>query len=109
MKIGLIDVDKAGRDKKWGAKVYPNLALCKISAWHKSRGDDVEWYHPIYSSHCDVVYVSKIFNFTPDIDYPIDADKIVKGGTGYDIASKLPEEIDRIHLITIYIQQSQRM
>ena len=97
MKIGLIDVDKVGKNKSGGgAKVYPNLALCKISAWHKTRGDDVEWYHPIYSGHCDVVYMSKIFNFTPDIDYPIDADKIVKGGTGYDIASKLPEEIDRI-------------
>ena len=35
MRIGLIDVDGHAKKKKWGATVYPNLALCKISAWHK--------------------------------------------------------------------------
>lgn len=37
MRIGLIDVD--GRN-------YPNLPLMKLSAWHKSQGDSVEWYMP---------------------------------------------------------------
>lgn len=76
-KIGLIDVD--GKD-------FPNLALMKISAWHKSRGDDVEWYNPLLSGHFDKVYLSKVFSFTPDFDYPIDADEVVRGGTGYCIS-----------------------
>ena len=35
MKIGLIDVD----GHRW-----PNLCLMKISAYHKARGDIVEWH-----------------------------------------------------------------
>ena len=35
MNIGLIDVDGHG---------FPNLALMKISAYHKRRGDTVDWY-----------------------------------------------------------------
>lgn len=40
MRVGLVDVDGAGRS------VYPNLALMKISAWHKAQGDSVEWANP---------------------------------------------------------------
>lgn len=77
MKIGLIDVD--GHN-------YPNLPLMKISAWHKERGDHVEWYEPLFSGHMDKVYMSKVFSFTPDYAYPIDADEIEKGGSGYCIS-----------------------
>lgn len=94
MKIGLIDVDGHAKKKKWGATVYPNLALAKIAAYHKSRGDSVEWYEPMFSGHCDKVYMSKIFNFSKDYEYAVDADEIVRGGTGYDIKSVLPQEID---------------
>lgn len=94
MKIGLIDVDGHGKKKKWGATVYPNLAICKISAYHKSLGDDVDWYDPLFGGHYDKVYMSKVFNFSPDYLEPIDADEIVRGGTGYDIKSHLPQEID---------------
>lgn len=38
MRISLIDVDGHGRKEKWGATVFPNLALCKIASYHKSRG-----------------------------------------------------------------------
>ena len=78
MKIGLIDVD--GHN-------YPNLPLMKISAWHKQRGDSVEWYSPLFSGHMDIVYMSKVFSFTPDYEYYIDADEIKKGGTGYAITT----------------------
>ena len=57
MKIGLIDVD--GK--------LPNLALMKISRYHKDRGDDVEWCD--YISHYDIVYKAKIFTFTQDDTY----------------------------------------
>lgn len=76
MKIGLIDVD--GHN-------FPNIPLMKLSAWHKQQGDSVEWYDPMFSGHMDIVYMSKVFSFTPDYQYFIDADEIVKGGSGYCI------------------------
>ena len=75
LKIGLIDVD--GHN-------YPNLPLMKLSAYHKSLGDDVSWYNNLDSKY-DIVYLSKVFSFTDDYKYPIHADKIVKGGSGYCI------------------------
>ena len=91
MKIGLIDVD--GHN-------FPNLALMKIAAYHKSLGDDVEWYDPMFSGHMDKVYMSKIFTFTDDYIYNIDSEEIVKGGTGYFYptgGTELPEEIEHIY------------
>ena len=94
MNIALIDVDGHASKKKWGATIYPNLALAKLAAWHRKQGDDVEWYTPF--SHYDRVYMAKVFTFTPDYGYLINnADEIVKGGTGYDVHSNLPEEVDR--------------
>lgn len=84
MKIGLIDVD--GHN-------YPNLPLMKISAWHKAKGDHVEWYEPMFSGHMDRVYMSKVFSFSPDYEYYIDADEIVKGGTGYAITLQNGREV----------------
>lgn len=86
MKIGLVDVD--GHN-------FPNLALMKISAYHKSIGDLVEWADPLFGAY-DRVYMSKVFTFTPDYNYPLQCDEIIKGGTGYDISTKLPTEIDSI-------------
>lgn len=93
-KIGLVDVDGHAKKKKWGATVYPNIALCKIARFHKQQGDHVEWALPF--NHYDVVYMSKIFNFSDDDMICYNADQIVKGGTGYDITSRLPNEIDRL-------------
>lgn len=76
MRIGLIDVD--GHN-------FPNLPLMKISAYHKKQGDSVEWYNPMFSGHMDKVYMSKVFSFTDDYQYFIDADEIIKGGSGYCI------------------------
>ena len=94
MKIGIVDVDGSAKKKKWGATIYPNLALCKIARYHKEHGDDVEWAIPLV--HYDRIYISKVFNFTPDDDNIYDADEVIKGGTGYDIHSVLPDEIDKI-------------
>lgn len=76
MKVGLIDVD--GHN-------YPNLPLMKLSAWHKAQGNHVEWYQPMFSEHMDHVYMSKVFSFTPDYAYFIDADVVTRGGSGYAI------------------------
>ena len=84
MRVGLIDVDAESR----GKVTFPNLSLMKISAWHKEQGDSVEWYKPLVSGHMDVVYMSKVFGdeYTKDYEFPIDADRIIKGGSGYAIS-----------------------
>ena len=83
MNIGLVDVDGHG---------FPNFALMKISAWHKRNGDTVEWFDPLFS-RCDRIYASKVFTFTEPYPYfPVDCE-VLKGGTGYDFAVKLPDEI----------------
>lgn len=89
MKIGLHDAEK----DYFKRKTFPNYALMKISAWHKAKGDIVEWWNPLYKY--DLVYSSKVFDFTPTDPYlPEDA---IRGGTGYKdipIDQELPQEID---------------
>lgn len=85
MEIGLIDVDSHN---------FPNLALMKISAYHKSHGDHVEWWNGL--KHYDRVYQSKVFSdiYSSDIDHVVMADEVIKGGTGYDLKNVLPDEIE---------------
>lgn len=87
MKIGLIDVDSHN---------YPNLALMKISAYHKAQGDSVEWWWGW--GQYDRVYMSKVFDetYSPDIPEPLNAKEIVKGGTGYGLENALPFEIEHM-------------
>lgn len=100
MRIGLIDVD--GHN-------FPNLALMRISQYHKQKGDIVEWWYSDFI-HYDIVYKSKIFSdvYTKDSADPINADLVIKGGTGYCIKTEngveifdksihknLPEEIEK--------------
>lgn len=103
MRIGLIDVD--GHN-------FPNLPLMKISAWHKNRGDSVDWYQPLLGSvvRLDKVYVSKVFSFTPDYKFYVNASEVISGGSGYCIdvvdgqevyrAEKdgtLPEDVEHVY------------
>lgn len=74
-RIGLINCDETK---------FPNLALMKLSAWHKSQGDIVEWYLP-FTERYDKVYIAKVFSTTPDYDLCVNADEVIRGGTGYDI------------------------
>lgn len=81
MLIGLHDADRTK---------FPNYALMKLSAWHKSRGDTVEWWNPMKAY--GRVYSSKVFTYTPICEYlPPDA---IKGGTGYGEYAELPAEVD---------------
>lgn len=88
MDIGLIDVD--GHN-------FPNLPLMKLSAHHKARGDKVDWWNgfELY----DIVYKSKVFTneYTQDDETFINADKIIKGGTGYDLKTVLDNEVEHIY------------
>lgn len=87
MTIGLIDVD---------GHHWPNLALMKLSAWHKAKGDRVEWWEGF--THYDRVYMSRVFDdtYSADLPEPVNADEVVKGGTGYGLDNRLVEEIERI-------------
>lgn len=98
MTIGLIDVD--GHN-------FPNLALMKLSAYHKAKGDTVEWYHPF--TRFDRVYKAKVFANTPDFGEYINAKEVISGGSGYAIHGaggetyqkqddpSLPEDVEHIY------------
>lgn len=86
MKVLLIDIDSK----------IPNLALMKISAYHKSIGDEVGFS----IEDPDKVYASVIFKknrhavdglrfFYPNAEIDI-------GGSGYDLEKKLPKEIEEM-------------
>jgi len=87
-RIGLVDVDSHN---------FPSLPLMKISAYHKARGDAVEFVSLF--EHYDIVYKSKVFDFTEDkyANYNINADVIVTGGTGYKNSTIFPNEIEHIY------------
>ena len=88
MKIGLIDVD---------SHHFPNLCLMKLSAYHKTKGDTVEWWNGF--EKYDIVYKSKVFTevYTTEENTVIYADKVMEGGTGYDLKNKLPYEIEHCY------------
>ena len=85
MRVGLVDID--GHN-------FPNLALMKLSAWHKAQGDEVEFAIPLL--RYDRIYKSKVFTFTPDDYTAWMCDDVRKGGTGYDLTSKLPDEVEHM-------------
>lgn len=89
---------------------YPNLPLMKISAWHKSQGDNVEFALPL--KRCDKIYISKIFGeeYSSMDTFCYQADEIVCGGTGFAITVEngrevyhkeldkpLPDELEHIY------------
>lgn len=100
MKVLMIDAD--GKD---GNYIFPNLALMKLSRYHKNQGDEVKlqngleypWWRP------DKVYISCVFfqnkekseELARRLDVPVEI-----GGSGYDITKWLSREIE--HLMPDY-------
>ena len=84
MNVGLFDVDSHN---------YPNLPLMKISAWHKSQGDNVEFVLPI--KHYDKIYVSKVFGdeYSTMPNFYLQADEVIYGGTGFAIMVENGKEV----------------
>ncbi len=73
-----------------------NLAILKIAQYHINNNDNVDWYNPITDQVVDKLYISKIFTFSSDLIYLPYEGEVIKGGTGYDVYSKLPNEIENI-------------
>ena len=87
MKIGLVDVDSHN---------WPNLCLMKLSAYHKARGDSVEWWR--LDGRYDLVYKSRVFTdlYSRDMVNVANAERVITGGTGYGPGPNLPDEVEHI-------------
>lgn len=85
MKIGIYDVDSHN---------FPNLALMKISAWHKQNGDDVEKI-TIPVCRYDRIYASKVFGdeYTTVKNLCLHSDDVRLGGTGFAIKVENGKEV----------------
>jgi len=79
-KIELINVDSK----------IPNLALMKISAWHKLQGDQIEWEFPLFQS--DITNASCLYENHAGL-IPVGA---IKGGVGIDPKISLPIKIEKM-------------
>ena len=86
LKIGLFDIDSK----------YHNLALMKLSAYHKRKGDETELYNPLFTKTYDRIYVSKIFTEFHINECYIPENFYRAGGSGFDLETKLPRETEHI-------------
>lgn len=93
MNILLIDVDST----------IPNLALMKISAYHKLKEDEISIIKMpeninLFQEKIDKVYASIIFSknkhFANDLSFFYPSAEIIIGGSGYDLNIKLSNEIE---------------
>ena len=87
MRIGLVDVD--GHN-------FPNLCLMKLSAYHKEKGDEVEFAVPLLPY--DRIYMARVFDdtYTHDDLTAYQCTDVRRGGTGYGLDNTLPDEIEHI-------------
>jgi len=101
MNIAIIDNDLLKRDNH----NFPNLAIMKISAYHKSIGNNVELatfedINPmtLFKKYYDKIYISKAFTDTETPDFIYKLPNINIGGTGFyfDKSDPLPYEIEHI-------------
>jgi len=106
-RIGIIDADLLD-----GKSNFPNLALMKISSFNKKIGNDVDLltsYSEILAY--DLVYISKVFNFTSSPAWIEKQYNVVLGGTGFyeDGGLDLPDAIEHskpdYELYNFYVNQ----
>ena len=68
-----------------------NSAMMQVSQYYKNRGNLVESYSPLYHQSYDKIYAFSLFDFT---DKGYVSKDMICGGTGFDIQSRLPKEIE---------------
>lgn len=85
MRIGLINIEP---------KIF-NTVYMQIATYHKRQGDTVDWWSPLTDRQFDHVYCSSIFDFTDKSEVP---ERAICGGTGFDVMSRLPAEIESCNL-----------
>ena len=88
MKILLMDLDVIRRRRP-----FPNLALMKLSAYHKARGDEVFLNFPLCQP--DITYASCVFSWNAKRRANI-SDRAIVGGSGIDLKANLPPEVEHI-------------
>lgn len=93
MRIKLVDIDSRFRESKRRGKVFPNLALMKLSAFYKKRGDIVGF--DVGSP--DVTFISCVFTknakYIDEIKRDIDSNWSI-GGSGVSMVNNLTPEIE---------------
>ena len=92
MKVLLVDLDllQQNRRRKF---VFPNLALLKLSAYHKGRGDEVYLNFPL--DQPDITYASCVFTWNAKRRAAV-PDGANVGGSGVDLRAELPPEVEHI-------------
>jgi hypothetical protein len=86
MKVMIVNIDK-----------FKNFALEKIKIYHKNNGDEIFDEFPLLAHTMDKIYVSCIFDFNRYLVEEWEGHKnVVMGGTGINIKTKLPKEIETI-------------
>jgi hypothetical protein len=89
MRIGLLDLDRTG---------FPNVALMKLSAWHKAHGHDTElirgdrWL--LHVLMFDYVYASVVFTWNRHKGEALRALGVEVGGSGMDLKNTLPADVE---------------
>lgn len=83
MNIGITQID--GK--------LPNVALMKVASYYEEFNANISAYIPNRDNYLDydLIYMSKIFDFTP---MPVIPKNALIGGTGVDFYNKLPLDIE---------------
>lgn len=93
-RIGLVNMEPK----------YQNLAIEKLRMHHQQLDHNVldtqvpeePMLLQLWLEQFDQIYVSSIFTFTPKDHVPLDNPKVVTGGTGFDVKSELPKEVEEL-------------
>ncbi|GAH83100.1 unnamed protein product, partial [marine sediment metagenome] len=88
MKVLLMDLDIIKQRRP-----FPNLALMKLSAYHKARGDQVFLNFPLYQP--DIAYASCVFSWNAKRRATVPYGAVI-GGSGIDLKPELPPEVEHM-------------
>lgn len=89
MKVGLVDIDRTG---------FPNVALMKMSAWHKAQGHETVLLRgdigPLSVLLFDRLYASAVFSWNREKALALQALGAEIGGSGVSLSNHLPADVE---------------